>query len=116
MILFDDNSFNFYFANETILSYFFFFFLILDLHFLIPVILGQIFNPIAELVIPIGIPIKNSKAEMEAHPVTVEIRIRKVQYNLELHKPFCASYSSVHFALFPRGNNFLFHLFFNLSF
>ena len=40
--------------------------------FLTPVDIPQIFNPIAELVIPIGIPIKEAKGEMETHPVIVE--------------------------------------------
>ena len=39
---------------------------------LTPVDIPQIFNPIAELVIPIGIPIKEAKGEMETHPVIVE--------------------------------------------
>ena len=34
-------------------------------------------NPIAELVTPIGIPIKEAKAEMQTHPVTEEVKIRK---------------------------------------
>ena len=67
--------FNLDFANNTILSCFFFFFLNSDLYFLIPAVFTQIFNPIAELVNPIGIPIKEAKAEMEAHPVIVEITI-----------------------------------------
>ena len=46
--------FNLDFANNTLLSCFFFFFLIIDLYFLIPAFIAQIFNPIAELVIPIG--------------------------------------------------------------
>ena len=54
--------FNLDFANNTILSCFFFFFLIIDLYFLIPAAIAQIFNPIAELVIPIGIPSKETKA------------------------------------------------------
>ena len=54
-----------------------FLFLIIDLYFLIPVVIAQIFNFIAELVIPIGIPTKEAKAEMEIHPVTVEIKISK---------------------------------------
>ena len=49
------------------------FFKIIDLYFLIPVIIIQIFNPIAELVVPIGIPTKEAKVEMETHPVIVEI-------------------------------------------
>ena len=57
--------FNLDFANNTILSCFFFFFLIIDLYFLIPAVIAQIFNPIPDLVIPIGIPAKEAKAEME---------------------------------------------------
>ena len=53
---------------------FFFFFLIIDL---IPGVIALIFNPIAELVIPIGIPIKEVKAEIEIHPAIVEAKIGK---------------------------------------
>ena len=53
----------------------FFFFLIIDLYFLIPAATAQIFNPIAELLIPIGIPSKEAKAEIETHPITAEAKI-----------------------------------------
>ena len=53
----------------------FFIFLFIDLYVLIPAVITQIFNPIAELVIPIGIPTKKPKSEMEMHPGTVEIKI-----------------------------------------
>ena len=69
--------FNLDFASNTILSCFFFFFLIIDLYFLIPTVIAQIFNPIEELVIPIGIPTKEAKAEMETHPVIVQAKTRK---------------------------------------
>ena len=49
------------------------FFLVID--FLILAVITQIFNPIVELAIPIGIPIKEAKAEMETYPVIVEITI-----------------------------------------
>ena len=65
----------FSFVNNTILSCFFFFILITDLYFLIPAVIAQIFNPIAELVIPIGIPSKEAKVEIEIHPVIVEVKI-----------------------------------------
>ena len=65
------------FANNIILSCFFFFFFIIDLYFLIPTAITQIFNPTSELVIPTKIPTKKGKAEMEAHPVTVKIKISK---------------------------------------
>ena len=42
------------------------FFLIIDLYFI-----RQIFNPIVELAIPIEIPTKEAKAEMEMHPIIV---------------------------------------------
>ena len=65
--------FNLDFANNNILSSLFFFFLIIDLYFVILAVITQIYNPIAELVIPIGIPAKEVKAEMETHPVIVKI-------------------------------------------
>ena len=40
-------------------------------------VIPQIFNSTAELVIPTGIATKEAKAEMESHPVTVEIKISK---------------------------------------
>ena len=69
--------FNLSFANNTIFSCFFFFFLIIDLYFLIPAAIAQILNPIAELLIPIGIPSKEAKAEIQINPVTTEAKIRK---------------------------------------
>ena len=45
--------------------------------FLIPAVIAQIFNPIAELLIPVGILTKEAKAEMETEPVIVEDKIRK---------------------------------------
>ena len=69
--------FNLDFANNTVLPCFPFFFLIIDLYFLIPAVIGQIFNPIAELVIPIGIPSEEAKAEIEIHPVIVVAKISK---------------------------------------
>ena len=67
--------FNLNFANNTVLSWFFLFLLIIDLHFLIPAVITQIFEPIVELAIPIGIATKEGKAEMETHPIIVEITI-----------------------------------------
>ena len=53
----------------------FLFFLFIDLNFLIPAVITQNFNPVAELVISKGIPDKVAKAETEIHPVIVEIAI-----------------------------------------
>ena len=63
------------FVNNNTLSCFFYFFLIIDLYFLIPAVITQIFNKIAELVITIGIPTKEAKTEVETHPVIEEIII-----------------------------------------
>ena len=41
--------------------------------FLIAGVIPQIFNPIAELVITMGVPTKEAKAEIETHPVIAEI-------------------------------------------
>ena len=71
------NQFNLNFTNDKILSCFFFFFLIIDLHLLIPAAITQIFNPISELVIPIGVLTKEAKAKREVRSVTVEINISK---------------------------------------
>ena len=57
------------FANNTIVSCYFFF-LIIDLHLLIPAICAQIFNPATELAMPTGIPTNEAKAEMEIHLVS----------------------------------------------
>ena len=53
--------FNLVFANNTILSCFYFFSLIIDLYFLIPAVIAHIFNPIAELVILIEHQSKKQK-------------------------------------------------------
>ena len=59
--------FNLDFANNTFLLCFRFFFLIINLCFLILAVIEQSFNPISELIIPIGIATKEAKAEMETH-------------------------------------------------
>ena len=98
--------FNLVFANNTILSCFFYFFLITDLYFLSPAAIAKSFNPIAELVIATGIPDKETKAEIEIHAAIVEAKMRSVQYNLELYKSFCAFYSSIDFPLFFSSTYF----------
>ena len=69
--------FNLDFDNNTILSCFFSFFFIIDLYFLILAAIAQILYPIAELVIPIGIPSKETKAEIEIHSLIEEVKTRK---------------------------------------
>ena len=68
--------FNLDFANDTILSYFFLFLITVYLWlFLVPTVITQIFNPVAELLITVEIPIKEVKAENNRHSVTVQIKI-----------------------------------------
>ena len=64
--------FNIEFLSNTILSCFFFIFLIIDQYFLTLATIAQIFNYIAEFVITTGKPNKEAKAEFEIHPVTAE--------------------------------------------
>ena len=73
--------FNLDFANNTILSCFFFFLLVINLYFLIPAVITQIFNPTAELAIYSGIPTKEAKAEMKTHPVTAETKMSNIIQN-----------------------------------
>ena len=70
--------FNLHLANNTVLlSFFFFFFLIIYLYLLIPAAIAQLFNPIDELVIPVEVPNKEAKAEIEIHQILAEAKIRK---------------------------------------
>ena len=55
----------------------FLFFFFNYLLILIPLVIAQISNPVAEFVIPIEIPNKEAKSEIEIHPVIVEVKIRK---------------------------------------
>ena len=68
--------YNLVFASNTILSFFFFFFLNIGLYFLIPGVIVQILNFIAEVIVPIGIPSKEAIEEIEIHSVTAETKIR----------------------------------------
>ena len=43
--------------------------------FSIPAVIAPIFNPTAELTIPMGILTKETKAEIETHPLTVEAKV-----------------------------------------
>ena len=68
--------FNLDFPNNTNLSCLFFFSLIGNFYFLIFPVITKICDPI-KLAIDIGVPTKEAKTEMETHPVTAEIEIRK---------------------------------------
>ena len=55
----------------------------MDLYFSILAAIAQIFNPITELVISIGIPSEEAKAEIEIYPAIAEAKIR-IQYNCSI--------------------------------
>ena len=65
---------NLNFVNNTFLLCFFFFFLIIDLYFLTAAAIAQIFNLIAEIVIPIEIPTKEEQTKIEIHAITTEVK------------------------------------------
>ena len=52
---------------------FLFIFLTIDFYILIPAVIAQIFNPTAELIIPIGIATKEENTGLKTYPVIVEI-------------------------------------------
>ena len=52
-------------------------FFIIDVYYSIPGVITQIFNPTAVLVISLGVSTKETKSEIETHPVTAETKIKK---------------------------------------
>ena len=83
--------------------------------FLIPGVIVQVFNPIAELVISIGTTNKEAKTKIEIHPLIVAAKIRKPStYFRAVQNFFYAFYWSIHFVLFLQGNHFLFCLNFSI--
>ena len=69
--------FNLVFAKNTFFHEFFLFFLIIGLHFLIPSVITQIFNPTVKLVIPTGIAMTEAKAKIETQLVNIEAKMSK---------------------------------------
>ena len=63
--------------RNTILSCFFFIFLVIELYFFIPAVIGHKFCNAAEFAIPIGIPTNEPKAGIENYPVTLDALLRK---------------------------------------
>ena len=54
---------------------FFPFFLIIDFKYLILATVTQVFNPTAELALPIKIPTKEAKTEIKTHSVAAKVSI-----------------------------------------
>ena len=48
----------------------------MDLYFLIPAVIAKVFNPITELVTPIGNPTKEAKPDIKTHSVIAKAKIR----------------------------------------
>ena len=75
-------------SNFTILSYLILFFSITDLYLLILAVIAQVFNSIAELAIPKGVPTKKGKAKTETHQAIVETKIRKYSIKFRVVQTF----------------------------
>ena len=68
---------NFAFYNNAILLSLSFFFLIIDLYFLIAAVIAPVLNPKNWVItIPIRIATKEAKSEIKIHPVTAEAKLR----------------------------------------
>ena len=65
------------FPNNTILSCIFLFFFIINLYFLIPAVIAQIFLPTTELVKPKRRQTNEANTETETQPLPVETKISK---------------------------------------
>ena len=52
-------------------------FLLINLYFLIPAVIAQILIPTAKLVIPTGTPADEENPEIEAQPLTAEMKRKK---------------------------------------
>ena len=68
-------EFSLVFANNTISSRFFLSVLVTDLYFVVYSVIAQILNPTAEFTVPIGVPTKEEKTEIETHPVIADTKI-----------------------------------------
>ena len=64
------------FDSNTILSYFFLFFLITDLYFLIPAVIAQTFISAAELVVSTGTLTNEANAEIETQSLIAETKTK----------------------------------------
>ena len=108
--------FNLAFACNTVLSCFFFFFLIIDLHFLIPAVIAKIFIATAELAIPTGTLTKEANSEIETQPLTAKTNQENVPSNSKTYTLFYAFCSLNHYVLFHLKGNFSFHQISRLTF
>ena len=84
------------FVKKTILSCLFFFLFIINLNFLVPTFITQIFDPTAEFAMPIGILSKEAKVEIKTHSVIADTKIGKYSHS----KPFCVYNVLIHFGFF----------------
>ena len=96
------------FANNTILPCFSLFFLIINLHFLIPPVISQIFILIAEFAIPIGTPTDKANVEIKTQPLTADKK-EKFQSNLKSCSLFYALHSLNRYISFDLKDNLLYH-------
>ena len=105
--------FSLVFANRTKLSSSFFFFLIIEFYFLVPVVNAETFNHSAELIMLTERTTNEAKIEIKAKLLSDEPLKKKKNalHNLKLNTLFYTLSSSSCYVLVFVIGNFLFHLF-----
>ena len=87
-------------------------FFVIELYFLIPVEIAQIFIPSAELIIRTGPKANEVNAQIKTESVTVKTKQTSVQVNLNTYMSSYIFHSLIYYVLFHLKDNFLFHQFF----
>ena len=72
-------KFSLVYGNNIILSSIFVFFLMINIYFLIPAAISQIFNLTSELAIPTGTPTNEVKSEIDIHPLIAETKQKMIR-------------------------------------
>ena len=72
--------------------------------------IAQMFNPTAELVMPIGTRTNEANGEIETQPLTVKTKTSNFQHKLNTYISSYIFHSLNHYVLFHlKDYNFLFH-------
>ena len=87
------------------------FFSMVDYYFVVPAVIAQIFNPSAELVIPIGTLTNEANTKIVIQPATAETKIRKSSNWFRAHAPFYAFHALSQYVLCLLKDIFVISLF-----
>ena len=107
--------FNLVLANNTIAVCFFVFLSIIDWYFLIVAVIAQILRLLQSWQFHRNTDERSKNWHGNTCSNCRSWNKKSVQYSLQSHKPFHASYSLSRFALVLQRNNFLFHLYFSIQ-